>query len=181
MVQRLLGKLTARWRERLKMLKTAWFLPILAMCLSAPLGAQLITGSIVGEVVDPSGSAIPGANLLALNEATGARREVQSNETGRFVISGLAAGSYNLQVSADGFKTTEKTNLTLGTGERLSAGTIALTIGAVSEVISVKATPAVVKTESSERADLITSDQVDELMIQGRNPTDWSGCFRASS
>ena len=143
---------------------------LLVLSVSAP--AQIVTGSIAGSIKDPTGLAVPAAHIVLHQAATGMERKTEANAHGDFVFGALNAGEYTLSATATGFKTTEKKDVALTTGERLTLGDITLQLGAVSEVISVTALAAAVQTQSAERADLITSKQVQDLLVRGRNVTD---------
>lgn len=133
--------------------------------------AQTITGTIVGTVTDSSGLAVVNADVVLTQTATGAQRKAKTLGGGDFVLSALEPGPYTVSVSAAGFKTTEKTNLNLTAAERLSVGVIALQVGQVTESVMVKAEAAVVQTASSEKSGVLTSNQVENLQIKGRNVT----------
>ncbi len=148
---------------------------ILAAGLVTAAMAQIVTGSIVGSVVDPSGLTVPGAELTLLHVATGRERKTETNERGDFTFSGLEPGGYVLTVTAKGFKKYEKRDLMLATGERLPVGTIRLEVGAVTETVSVTAEGAVVQTAAAERADVITATQIDNLLLRWRNVKDLVG------
>ncbi len=151
----------------------------IALCCCAlavpPLCAQIITGSIVGTVYDSSGLAVPTATIKLTNPSRGFQRQISSAANGGFTFNGIEAGEYTLAVSAAGFKTMEKRNLMLATGERLSAGTMVLELGTVSETVIVQARAAAVQTESAERADVVTNAQADNLLTLGRNVTSLIG------
>ncbi|MBL8175850.1 MAG: TonB-dependent receptor [Bryobacterales bacterium] len=133
------------------------------------LNGQTITGTIVGTVRDPSGLPVAGAALTLAQTATGAMRESKSDGQGDFRFTNLPPGPYALTVKADGFKAAERTGLNLSASETLPAGDIALTVGAVTETVTVAAQGAVVQTASSERSGVITSSQVENIQIRGRN------------
>src|SRR5215510_5962331 len=82
------------------------------LCTPPYLLAQSGAGTIQGTVQDTSSSAIPGASVKALNQATGVVIETTSNADGFYAIKGLLAGSYTLTVSATGMKKFES-SLTL--------------------------------------------------------------------
>jgi len=153
------------------------FRKILYLLIAVLLGSglcfgQIMTGSIVGNVVDPNGLPVPGASVTLTDTAHNWERTITTDTAGRFVIGSLEPGEYLLTIHKDGFKSYEKKNLRLATGERMSVGDIVLELGAVTETISVTAEVTPVKTESAERADVITSTQVDNLLIRGRNVKD---------
>ncbi len=83
----------------------------------------------------------------------------------------LEPGGYTLTIEKAGFRTDEQKGIALQTGERVALGTVGLTLGAVTETVSVTAEAEHVKTESAERSGNITSTQVDKLLLFGRNVT----------
>lgn len=142
------------------------FCLLLVVCLPG----QTITGSITGTVTDQTSLPVQGATVTLTNNATGARREVQTDVSG-FVFSGLPPGPYTLSVRQQGFKTVERSGIVLSASERLAIGQIALEIGEVAERLTVAAEGAAVQTASAERAGVITASQVDSMPIKGRNIT----------
>ncbi len=139
------------------------------LLVAAPLAAQSITGNIVGSVRDPSALPVPGASVTLKQMSTGAAREMKTDSTGDFRFTNLTPGAYSLSIKADGFKTAERTELMLPAAETLPVGDIQLSVGAVTETVSVVAQGAVVQTASSERSGVITSSQVENIQIRGRN------------
>src|SRR5574340_130427 len=146
--------------------------PVLLLLLFAScLHAQITTGSIVGSVIDPVNLLMPGVTVTLEQTATGARRTVQTNERGDFVFSGIAAGEYRIVIAVEGFKTLERGGINLSSAETLSLSAIALEVGSVSDRITVEAQGAAVQTASAERSGLVTSSQVEQLAIRGRQIT----------
>ncbi len=135
------------------------------------LAGQSITGTIVGSVRDPSGLAVAGAPVALTHAATGALRQGETNERGDFVFSSLQPGEYAVSVSMAGFKKLERLSVMLSANETLSVGELALEVGAVAETVTVRAQGAAVQVASSERSGVITSSQVENLLIKGRNVT----------
>jgi len=100
---------------------------------------------------------------------TDATLQQSTDSEGRFTFTGLEPGEYNLVVSASNFVSQERTRISLRSGERLPLGNITLSVGSTTEKITVAAEAAVIKTESAERAGNISSAQVDNLLMIGRN------------
>lgn len=149
----------------------------MALALSALLSvsspAQITTGVITGTVQDSSGLAIAGARVEITNAASGRVRSAETNPQGDYNIAGLDPGEYRLAISRDGFKRYERTALQLVTGDRMSLGVVQLQVGAVTDSVSVTAAGgAMVQTQSAERGDVITSDQIQGLLVKGRNVRD---------
>ena len=141
----------------------------LLLCASAFAQAQTVTGSITGTVRDASGAVIPNAIVRLTQTATSATREGVTNEKGDFVFSAVVNGEYTLMVTATGFKNSERRGIRLSSAEYLSVGAITLEIGGVGESVTVTAQTEQVQTASAERSGTITSEQVDNLLLLGRN------------
>src|SRR6266566_7143266 len=77
----------------------------LGMVLAADLFGQATTfGSILGKVMDPTGSSVPGANVKVTNRETGITRELQTDAAGDFAARSLNPGFYNIEVTAPNFQ-----------------------------------------------------------------------------
>ena len=72
--------------------------------LTSPLLAQQVSGSIGGMVADPSGSAVPNANVKLTDPDSNAERQLQSNAQGEFLFTAVPPGAYTVDISASGFK-----------------------------------------------------------------------------
>ena len=96
---------------------TAW----LALVWAAAGWAQDVTGTIVGNVTDPSGASVPGARItVTATDRNLAVRTVESDAKGEFVAALLPVGRYALAVDAKGFKRLVKTGIVLRVGEKLT-------------------------------------------------------------
>ena len=71
--------------------------------------AQVLYGSILGDLKDSTGASLPGANIVITNKGTGLTRETVSDTTGHFNFPDLPAGTYGMKVSQQGFKSFEQT------------------------------------------------------------------------
>lgn len=144
---------------------------LFALTLAAinPLAAQTITGSIIGTVLDSSGLPIAGVEATVTHIATGAAREVRSNERGDILFNSLQPGAYNLTIAAKGFKTLQQQNISLSANQTLPIGKLTLEVGALAETVTVSSQGATVQTASGEHSDLISADQLDGLMTKSRN------------
>ena len=98
--------------------------------------AQVLYGSIVGTVNDPSGSAVPAAAVTATNKQTGVQRHATSNAAGGYTFAAVQPGSYEVKVSKEGFRTAadQAVEVTSNNSTRID---MALQVGAVSESVNV--------------------------------------------
>ena len=131
--------------------------------------AQTVTGSITGTVRDGNGGIIANAVVRITEAATRVEREVLTNDRGDFVIAAVMKGEYTLTVAATGFKSAERRGVVLSSAEYLAVGVIVLEVGSVGETVTITAQTEQVQTASAERSGTITSDQVDNLLLLGRN------------
>ena len=143
-------------------------LTLFLVLATGSLWGQSISGSIQGTVVDPSDLPIVGATVTVTNIGTGATRTIETNVQGGFVFGTMVAGEYSITVEFSGFKSFTQFGINLTAADRLSVGTMAMEVGAVTESITVEATGSVVQTASAERSGIITSTQVDQIAIKSR-------------
>ena len=135
---------------------------LVALCLllAAPALPQSSTSTVLGSVTDAQGAAIVGANVTLVNEGTQERRTASSDESGNFQFTNILPGNYTARVESEGFQAYERQGIGLRANERLPLGAIQLSIGAVTETVSVTAEAAVVQTQSSE-----SSAELSELCV----------------
>jgi hypothetical protein len=123
----------------------------------------------LGTVVDPSGNVIVGASVILIHEGTGDQRSLSTDVTGSFVFPSLLPGTYTVRVESQGFQRFEKRGKALSAAERLSLGSIQLTIGSLAETVTVNAQGTTVQTASAEPSALLTTEQLDTVAQRGRN------------
>ena len=126
--------------------------------LQADLSAQILYGSLVGNVADASGAVIPGAQVTVTNEQTGATRTGQSNASGVYNFPTVAAGVYTVAVQSDGFRTHSETGVNVG-ANNVTRVDVALEVGQVTETVEVSASAARLQTDRAEvRAEVDKQD-----------------------
>ncbi len=140
------------------------------LACSAVASAQ-VNGSITGTVTDPSGSAVAGATVRITSEATHAVLTNTSDSEGNFIFTAVLPGIYTISAEHPGFKKFQKEHVELTPGGRLSVGTLALSVGAVNESVTVQAEGATIQTASSERAGIVTSEEIKDLTVINRDFT----------
>jgi hypothetical protein len=142
---------------------------VLLLCTASAVLAQKDTGAIVGTVLDASGSSVPGAEVSALNAATNFTYHAVTDASGQYVMSPVRVGTYRLSVGAAGFKTEVVESLTLEIQQRARVN-FTLQPGAVKETVEVTEKAPVLETDNSERGQVITSQYMQGLPLNGRNP-----------
>ena len=134
-------------------------------CVVMP--AQNITGTITGEVSDPSGAKIVGASVVALNVKTGVDYRTKANQAGVYVLALLPAGEYQLTADAASFKTIVRTGLTLRAEQRMRVD-FGLEVGSVAERVQVSGEASMVQSEAATVGSTFGSDEFRRLPL-GRN------------
>ena len=139
--------------------------------LLLPAGRLLAqNGTIQGIVVDSQGATIPNANVRATDIAKGAViREVKSGGNGEFQLQPLPSGTYSIEVTAPGMSTLKRDNVTLELSQTLNLGPVALAVGSESTTVTVNTEPLLIETTTSEHSDVITSKEVTETPLNGRD------------
>jgi hypothetical protein len=148
-------------------------LVLLGVFLSASAFGQT-SGSLGGVVQDPQGS---GGNR---RKGYADRSQENSDPSGDdqfrrdFAFPGLQPGEYTVTVEATGFKKSVKSGIVINVNDRQSTGVISLEIGGVGDVVQITADAAqmLLKTESAEQSQVINSEQVENLALNGRNYLD---------
>jgi hypothetical protein len=145
-------------------------LPV-AFLLITPCAAfaqMTVTGTITGDVTDPTGAAVPEATVTLVSVATHETRTASTAADGSFRFLAVPPEAYTVRVGHAGFKAYERTQVTLTANERLDLGHINIEIGAVTETVVVQAHGASVQTDSSENSAELSNNQVSNLTARGR-------------
>ncbi len=136
-----------------------------------PLAAQTqaINGSIRGRVTDPSGAAIPKADVNVTNTANGYTRDVESTDDGYFVIPNLPIGLYTMTFKKDGFQTERHSGIALDAGTEAVMDT-QLKVGSVGTTVEVSGGAPVLEPSRINTGRTISFEEVDNLPLSSRNP-----------
>jgi hypothetical protein len=119
-------------------------------------------GTITGLITDPAGAVVANAAVEAKNTATNVVSTAATSSTGNYVLSDLAAGTYEIDVTLPGFKKYVQTGIEVQQLQTTRADVI-LVIGAASESVTVSAEAPLLKTETGDVSRNVTTDLVDEL------------------
>ncbi|HZD51030.1 MAG TPA: carboxypeptidase-like regulatory domain-containing protein, partial [Silvibacterium sp.] len=145
----------------------------IVFCLFATVMVHAATGgSISGTVTDPSGAVIPGAVLKLLNTGQQTVYQAISDKQGFYSFPDLPVGHYELTISATGFATQRKTNLTVDTDAALRMD-LALVVGTQSQDVIVTGSSGVqVETAATHLGEVVSSAEMTSLPLNGRSYTD---------
>ena len=140
------------------------------LALAPILFAQFETSEVLGRVHDPSGAAVAKATVTLVNQGTGVAIKTATDDNGSYDFLNVKVGSYNLTVEQTGFtKFTTEVRVDVGVRQRVDAS---LQLGLVTESVVVSDVAAMIDTDSSERSQVIGTQTVSELPLNGRNYAD---------
>jgi len=136
---------------------------------SSPLLAQttLSTGSIAGTVTDPSGAVVSGAKIVITNAGTGGTLNLTSNSAGAFSSGPLDPDHNKVQVTEKEFSSVSQ--IMVVQVDNATAFNAKLQVGQESQVIEVQASEVQVNTEQATVQGVLTSSQIENLPVNGRN------------
>jgi hypothetical protein len=154
---------------RLHFRKLALFTIVVLVASSIAVYAQttISTGSIQGTVTDQSGALVPAAKVTITNKATSRVINVTTTSAGAYASGALTPGDYAVRVEAKGFKTSAAL-FTVQVGVT-SSGNIKLQVGEATQVVEVQASDVQVNTEQATVQGVLTTQQIENLPINGRN------------
>lgn len=138
------------------------------LLLACSLQGQVTTGDVLGTVTDPSGGTVANARIVLTNRGTQEERRAESNASGEYRFTFLQNGHYKISASAPGFKSFVVDDIALNAGDRLRQE-IVLSIGQNTEAVEVTSAPPALDTDSSVVSTVVTSQQVENLPLNGRN------------
>jgi hypothetical protein len=140
---------------------------VLALAVSPVMHGQA-TGSFSGNIVDKSKSAVPGATITATSQETGLARDVKTDDAGHYLVPLLPAGTYIVRIDATGFRSAEAKDLVLHNDEAreldfsLDPATVVTTVDVTGDAVAVE-------TANPSLGQVITSQQVAQLPLNGRD------------
>lgn len=159
------------------MFRTKSLALMLALGLAFPLilSAQVNTGTILGNVTDPSGAVVANAKITATNEDTGFTRATESLADGSYLIPLLPIGpKYKVEAETPGFKSFSRTGIELQLNQNVRID-IHVQVGATTESVQVNEQTPLVDTQSAVGGEVVESRRMTELPLNGRNPLQLAG------
>jgi hypothetical protein len=149
-------------------MKLKWLVIIVGLLL-VPLAswAQQSTGTITGTIYDSSGALIPGAKITVKNLNTNFTWSSVTTSAGEYQVPFVPAGAYQITAEAQGFTKTVRTGITLSVNETVRAD-LTLTVGPVTQQVTVEANATPVATESSDVGNTVSGTQTEALPLSTR-------------
>jgi len=139
-----------------------------AMFCSAQVTYGQVTGSFLGTVTDKSGSAVVGAAVTVTSQATGAVRSTVTDDTGHYIVNLLPVSVYTIRVEFKGFQPVESKDVKLQVDEQREMD-FSLALEAVTTAVEVVANAVTVETTNPSLGQVITSQEVAQLPLNGRD------------
>ncbi len=140
---------------------------IVALCCAEKTYGQL-TGSFLGTVTDKSGAAIAGATVTATSQTTGMSRQGVTDDSGHYAINLLPVSVYTIRVEFKDFQPVESKDIRLQVNEQRELN-FTLAVATVSSSVEVVAGAVAVETANPSLGQVITSQQVAQLPLNGRD------------
>ena len=148
-------------------------LHIVEICLIAVLYAstavaQTVTGSITGQVTDPSGALVSGATVIAENVATSVQTSATTNAAGLYTIRFLPIGTYKITVQAKGFNSANVPPFTLEIDQTAKID-VGLTIGSTTTIVVQAEAHPILNTTDSTLGTTLSTNEIANVPLNGRN------------
>ncbi|MGH9406466.1 MAG: carboxypeptidase regulatory-like domain-containing protein [Terriglobia bacterium] len=139
------------------------------LVLLSPVWGQIVTGSITGQVTDPSGAAVPGAKISAQNTATSVKTVAQTNGSGVYAIRFLPSGNYTMTVTANGFSTENIAAFSVEIAQTVKID-VALKIASVTRSVEVTASAhPILNTTNATLGNTLSTTEIANIPLNGRN------------
>jgi carboxypeptidase family protein len=138
------------------------------VCLASSLLYGQANASFSGTISDNAGAVIVGANVKVTSQATGLIREAKTDDSGHYLIPLLPVGFFTIHVESQGFTAGEQKNVRLQVDEQRELN-FTLQPASVSTNVEVNATEVAVETTTPTLGQVITSEEVADLPLNGRN------------
>jgi Carboxypeptidase regulatory-like domain len=152
-------------QRRSSICSTTAFSIVLILCLARTSGialAQVLYGSLVGNVADTSGAAIPGAKIVVADPSTGIIREAVTNEQGAYTVSDLQAGNYRLTITSNSFGTVVLNNVAVLNNQTRRADA-QMRIAQANQTVSIEADTVAMKADRADVSSELSMQQIADL------------------
>src|SRR5262249_2199148 len=142
---------------------------VVVLLMAIAGNAQVLYGSIVGNVTDSNGAAVSGASVTIVQKETGQARDGVTDSKGAYEFTAVLAGTYTIKISKQGFKTVSKDNIAV-TLNNITRADISVEVGNVTETVLVTADAPQIKADRADVSSELTNKPLHDLPVAlGRN------------
>ncbi len=134
------------------------------MTIPSTASAQAVTGTLLGNITDSSGAAMPGATVTATDVDKNISRSVVTNEAGYYIFTSLLNGNYTVEAELQGFKKVARQNVKVDVNTTVRVDLL-LPVGQMTEEVTVSAESPVLQTDRADTGRIIESKMVSELPL----------------
>jgi len=146
---------------------------LFGICVSLFAGltyGQNATATITGTVTDPASATIANATVQARNTETGAQYQAATTTAGSYTIAQLPVGTYEVSISAPGFKTFVRSGIMVAAAQIVRVDAM-MEVGSSTESVTVEANASMLKTEDASVSHNVTVQNLDQLPMLGVGPS----------
>ena len=154
-----------------RLLDWAMLLAMLLGISALPAFGQIDRGAIAGTIVDTSGAIVPNATVTITNKATGVAVTTSVDASGEYQVLTLIPGIYSVKVSADGFDSVLRDDITLHVQDHLSLD-FTLKVGSVKTEIVVTGGEPILQTQTADLGTVVNEQRINDLPLNGRRYAD---------
>ena len=141
----------------------------IVLSLAPVAAAQSYYGTLKGLVKDPSGAAVPNADVLIIDEATKVERKTTTSGSGEYVFNAVDPGTFTIRVTQQGFQRYENMHVVVQTQQTVAID-VPLTVGSSSTVVEVTSAEPVIDTSTAQNGQVFDTQKLVDLPNLGRNP-----------
>jgi hypothetical protein len=144
---------------------------------ATPASAQVLYGSLTGNVTDPSGGAVPGVRVEALNTQTGVTRNTNTDPAGSYSFNDLQAGTYKVTFTASAFRTLVQENVQI-LANNVRRADIQLQVAQVTETITISGNAVVLQSDRADVNNQIPQSQITNLPFTGNSGRNFQALYK---
>jgi hypothetical protein len=152
-------------------IRNRWLLGVVCLCLAVgvsvqPLASQVLYGSVIGTVSDPSGAVVPNVKLTLIGKDTGVSKETTSDDSGRYSFVDVLPGKYDLKAALSGFRSVSESNIEVSPNI-VGRYDLKLEVGQVSDTVNVEGSAVTLQTEKADTQGVIETKAITSLPLGG--------------
>ncbi|MBI5283230.1 MAG: TonB-dependent receptor [Candidatus Solibacter usitatus] len=142
---------------------------LVAAFSAVTFGQLATTTSLVGTISDSTGKVIPRAKVTAVETSSATSYSTSTNEQGYYSIEFIRPGTYSVTVEQPGFQKTTSTGIEVSINQVVRTN-VTLAVGALTQSVTVEAAVTAIKTDDASVSEVLSSRQIAELPLNGRDP-----------